>query len=103
MPGGGSLAAGTYFYKVVARVAGGPDQQGELVRVGRSVGDDRRRARPAACTISWTPVVGADEYLVYGRAAGAENMYWKTTTPYFTDTGAAGTRRHAGDRRRNGR
>ena len=29
--------------------------------------------------------------LIYGRAAGTENIYWKTTNPFLTDTGGAGT------------
>src|SRR4029079_2824703 len=42
-------------------------------------------------SISWTPVANAEDYLVYGRSSGAENVYWITTNPYFTDSGAAGT------------
>jgi len=48
-------------------------------------------ATTGGVTISWTPVVGAEDYVVYGRVAGAQDMYWKTTNPYLTDTGVAGT------------
>jgi hypothetical protein len=88
--GGGSLPAGTYFYKVVARVT---SYQGSKANSAASV--EVSATIPAATTggitVSWTPVVGAEDYVVYGRVAGAENMYWKTTTPYLTDTGVAGT------------
>ena len=50
-----------------------------------------RPARPAASRSRGRRSSGAEDYLVYGRAAGAENIYWKTTNPYLTDTGAAGT------------
>ena len=90
VPGGGSLPAGTYYYKVAARVSAGQTNKANSTAVRRGVGDDRDRTT-GGVTISWTPVVGAEDYLVYGRAAGAENMYWKTTNPYLTDTGGAGT------------
>jgi Putative Ig domain len=88
--GSGSLPEGTYYYKVVARRAAGQTNK------AASAPSVEAKATVAAgslagITISWTPVVGAVEYLVYGRTAGSENLYWKTTGPYFTDTGAAGT------------
>ena len=42
-PAAARSPAGTYFYKVVARVAAGQNEQSELRRVRRSVGGDRRR------------------------------------------------------------
>lgn len=87
--GSGSLAAGTYSYKVVARIPAG---QGNIARSAASV--EAAATLPAGATggvtISWTPVAGATEYYVYGRAAGAQNMYWKTTNAFFTDSGSAG-------------
>ena len=88
MPGGGSLPAGTYFYKVVARVTAGQTNKASSTA---SAEVSATIAAAGGVTISWTPVVGADDYLVYGRTAGAENIYWKTANPYLTDTGASGT------------
>ena len=89
-PGAGSLASGTYYYKVQARAAAGATNiatSNASVEVSATIVS----GTTGGVTISWTPVVGAQEYLVYGRATGAENMYWNTTNPYFTDSGAAGT------------
>ncbi len=86
--GGGALAPGTYAYKVAARTPAGQTTQANSaasIEVSATVA-----VAGAGVTISWTPVVGATDYVVYGRTAGAENTYWTTTTPYFTDTGAAG-------------
>lgn len=85
---GGSLAAGAYAYKVAARTPAGQTNTANSTATAEvattiAVGG-------AAITISWTPVVGASDYVVYGRTAGGENMYWTTTTPYFTDDGTAG-------------
>jgi hypothetical protein len=90
IPGGGSLAPGTYFYKVAARVGAGQTNKANSV-VAAEVSATIAGGTTGGVTISWTPVVGADDYVVYGRAAGAENVYWKTANPFFTDTGAAGT------------
>lgn len=86
--GSGSLPAGTYFYKVVARM---PSGQGTTATSSPSLEASATLGGTGAVTLSWTPVAGATDYLVYGRGAGAENLYWKTTTSSFTDTGAAGT------------
>ena len=90
MPGGGSLPPGTYFYKVVARAAAGQTNRASSA-ASAEVSATIAAGMTGGATISWTPVAGADDYLVYGRVSGAENMYWKTTNPYLTDTGAAGT------------
>jgi hypothetical protein len=87
---GGSLAAGTYFYKVVARRTAGQTNKASStasVEVSTSIA----AGTIGGVTISWTPVANAEDYLVYGRASGGENVYWTTTSPYFTDSGAAGT------------
>jgi hypothetical protein len=86
--GSGSLAAGTYSYKVAARVAAGQTTRANSTA---SAEVSATLASAGGVTISWTPVVGATDYVVYGRAAGSENVYWTTTNPYFTDTGAVGT------------
>jgi VCBS repeat-containing protein len=87
--GSGSLAAGTYYYKVVARRTAGQTikaTSAPSAEVSATVADGTQ----GSITISWTPVVGAEDYLVYGRAAGTENLYWSATNPYFSDSGAAG-------------
>jgi hypothetical protein len=89
-PGTGTLAAGTYFYKVIARKPAG---QGNTASSSPSTEVSATLAvgTSGGVTISWTPVVGASEYVVFGRTTASENMSWKTTNPYFTDTGVAGT------------
>ena len=88
--GAGSLAAGTYYYKVQARVTVG---QGNIANSTPSVEVSATIAAGATggVTISWTPIAGAQDYVVYGRTSGNQNVNWTTTNPYFTDTGAAGT------------
>ena len=89
LSGAGSLPAGTYYYKVQARVPAGQTNKANSassVEVSATI----TGGTTGSVTISWTPVPGAQDYLVYGRAAGAENMTWTTTTPYFVDNGAAG-------------
>ncbi|HMD33401.1 MAG TPA: hypothetical protein VKH42_00470, partial [Vicinamibacterales bacterium] len=87
-PGAGSLGAGTYYYKVQARVPAG---QSTKANSSASAEVSATLASAGGVTISWTPVVGAADYLVYGRTAGGEDTHWTTTNPYFTDNGAAGT------------
>ena len=87
---GGSLAAGTYGYRVIARRVVGI-ATARVDRVGRGKGDDhgrRRRARPLAGG------AGASEYRVYGRTPGAEATYWRsralnTSTPVRPDRAEA--------------
>jgi putative Ig domain-containing protein len=88
--GNGTLTAGTYYYKVVARRSAG---QGNKAASSPSaeVSATLSGGSNGSVTVSWTPVVGAEEYYVYGRTAGTENVYWRTTTPYFADSGATGT------------
>ena len=90
VPGGGTLAAGTYYYKVIARAAAGQTSKA-ISRPSTEMSATIAAGTTGGVSMTWTPVVGAAEYLVYGRASGAQNVYWKTTTPYFTDNGAAGT------------
>jgi hypothetical protein len=88
VPGGGSLPAGTYAYKVVARRAAG------MSNIANSVPSAEVAATlstAGAITISWSAVAGAENYVVYGRTAGGENAYWVTTALFFTDNGGAGT------------
>ncbi|HEX3704197.1 MAG TPA: putative Ig domain-containing protein, partial [Vicinamibacterales bacterium] len=88
--GAGSLAAGTYAYKVNARAPAGQTTTANStpsIEVTATIAP----GTTGAVALAWTPVAGANDYVVYGRTSGGENMYWKTTSPYFTDTGVAGT------------
>jgi Putative Ig domain len=86
--GGGSLPAGTYAYKVVARRAAGMSNIANSLPTAEA---SATLGAVGAITISWSAVVGADNYVIYGRTAGGENTYWVTTSLFFTDNGAAGT------------
>jgi hypothetical protein len=81
--GGGTLPAGSYAYKVVARrqVGGGTwGASASSIAATATVGNG------SAVKISWSAVADASEYRVYGR-----NQYWTVTGTTLTDTGAAGT------------
>ena len=86
---GGSLPPGEYAYRIIARRPVGQDSTGRSspsaeVRVTTT-------AVGSAVQVTWQAVPDAAEYRVYGRSAGAENLYWTVTGTAFTDTGAAGT------------
>jgi PKD repeat protein len=85
---GGTLAAGTYVYRVVAR---GPVGMGTT---GRSTASAEAQATVLAAggavRLTWTPVPGATEYRVYGRTAGALKTMWKVSAPEFVDAGSGG-------------
>lgn len=85
---GGSLAAGTYGYRVVARRVVG---QGTM---GRSTAAPEVTATVAdggTVTITWTAVPDATQYRVYGRTAGGQTMFWTVSGTTFVDDGRAGT------------
>src|SRR5688572_6908879 len=85
---GGSLAAGTYAYRVIARRLVG---QGTTGRSTASAEVQVSVADGGAARLSWAAIEGALDYRVYGRIAGAENVYWTVSGTSFVDTGAAGT------------
>jgi hypothetical protein len=85
---GGTLAAGTYAYRVVAYAACGNSQ------TCRSTASPEVKATvgaSGAVTVKWAAVSGATSYRIYGRGAGAENQYWTATGTSLVDSGAAGT------------
>jgi hypothetical protein len=84
---GGSLPAGTYGYRVVARRKAGTEmvKSSPSLEVAVTVGDG------GVVALQWDAVADATEYLVYGRNTGTQNQYWRVTLPQFIDTGAAGT------------
>jgi hypothetical protein len=87
VPGGGSLPAGVYTYTVVARrTASQTDKANAVPSLEATVST----GAAGGVTVAWSPVPDAEDYVVFGRTAGHETMYWTTAQPYFTDTGAAG-------------
>lgn len=83
---GGTLAAGTYFWKVTAKSA-----------TGETLGSNEVTATTTGSTssqpLSWVAVPGAATYVPYrGTSAGAENVALTPVTgTSFTDTGSAGS------------
>lgn len=79
---GGSLAAGTYSYRVTAIVGGvetAPSNAVTQVTTGSA----------STVTISWTAVASATGYKVYGRTSGTEQLIATLGAVLnFTDTGA---------------
>jgi hypothetical protein len=86
---GGTLSAGLYAYRVVARR---PVGQGTI---GRSKASLEASAVVAAdggaVRIIWQAVPDATEYRVYGRSPATQSGYWTVTTTSFVDTGGAPT------------
>lgn len=87
---GGTLAAGTYSYRVEARGIG---YNGTTVRSAGSTEVAAAVASGSAgsVTVTWPAVPNATEYRVFGRAQGAPTLYWTVTGTSFTDTGSGGT------------
>ena len=90
---GGTLAAGTYFYKVQARrdVAGGTARSTSSSEVSATI---PAGVTTGSITITWNAgTSNADQYRVYGRSSGGENIYFTVNAPTtsYTDTGSAGT------------
>ncbi len=86
---GGALNAGVYAYRVVAR------RLVSQFTMGRSTASAEIAVSAStdgsAVRLRWDPVPDATEYRVYGRASGAQSMYWRVTATEFVDTGAPGT------------
>ena len=87
--GGGSLDAGSYAYRIVARR---PVGQGTIGRSTASVQATVAVSMSgSAVRLAWQPVADATEYRVYGRAPGSQAMFWTVTGTEFVDTGSDGT------------
>ena len=84
--GGGTLPAGVYAYRIVARR---PVGQGTIGRSTASVEASATVADGGAVRLTWQAVPDATEYRVYGRIAGAQPGYWTVSGTSFVDTGAA--------------
>lgn len=79
---GGTLAAGTYYYKIVAVDALGgltlPGTEKSQVTTGTT----------STVTLTWTAVPGASSYQIWrGTATNSENVYATSSTNSYTDTG----------------
>jgi hypothetical protein len=81
----GSLVAGTYGYRVMAR---------------RNLGTSTANSTPALevtatvavgarISLTWSPVADATDYVVYGRTPGAQTRYWLVTGTAFSDNGVS--------------
>lgn len=88
-PTGGTLAAATYFYRIVAVDFFGstttPSNELSVTTTGST----------SSIKLAWAVVSGAYSYRIYrGTTSGGQNLYYTVTgtnTTSFTDTGAAGT------------
>lgn len=82
---GGTIAAGTYYYKITALNAAGesiPSAEASATTTGST----------SSVVITWTAVTGATSYRIYkGSTPGGESAYFTSATATYTDTGTAGT------------
>ena len=100
---GGTLGlagtSATYSYKVVARLKIASSTSTNMAQSTASTEvTAMTTGNTATATVSWAPVTNATEYRVYGRQAGAQNIYWtvasgscSATVCSYTDTGTSGT------------
>lgn len=83
---GGALAAGTHYFKVVARVMSGGNEVVSLPSAEVSVSV----SASGAVHLSWAGVSGAAEYRVYrGTSAGGENRYLTASGTSLLYTGSS--------------
>jgi exonuclease III len=86
----GTLAAGTYSYRVAARLTSNQNARAtsaSSVEVSATIA----AGTTGGVRITWAPVAGSEQYLVYGRNGGDQTMYWKTSDAFYVDAGDAGT------------
>lgn len=80
---GGTLVAATYYYKVTALNASGETVGSNEVSVTTT-------GTTSSVALSWAAVAGATSYKIYrGTAAGAESVFYTSTTNSYSDTNAA--------------
>jgi hypothetical protein len=85
----GSLAAGTYGYRVQAVNDAGYNQQTYISDAAAQV--QATLASTGRIDISWTAVPNAQKYRVWGRTLGSPDRYFETTSTSLSDTGGSGT------------
>jgi len=84
---GGTLAAGTYYYRIVAI-----DLLGNVSQSSQSVTAVIASGVTGSVALTWTAVNNAVSYRIYrGTVAGREGTFYSSATNSFTDTNAAGT------------
>jgi len=81
--GSGSLTAGVYTYRVVARRLVG---QGEFASSQPS-GEVTAVPTSGAVSLTWTAVTDATDYRVYVRTPSGATAFWTVTTPAFVHNG----------------
>lgn len=82
---GGSLATGTYYYKIVGFDGVGTTLPGTEVSANVT-------GPTGSVALAWTAIPGAVSYRVYkGTTTNGQNTYFTVTATSYTDTGAAGT------------
>jgi hypothetical protein len=92
---GGTLTAGNYSYRVVARMG---IANAATARSTASTEVAATLSETGSVRITWSPVTNAETYYIYGRSSGAQNVRFSVTTSAcsatvctYTDTGSAGT------------
>jgi hypothetical protein len=80
---GGTLATGSYQYRISALNAAGETLAGPEAGAPAAV-----TGPTGSVAISWTAIPNASGYRVYGRTASGETLLATTTTNAYTDTGA---------------
>lgn len=83
---GGSLTAGVYAYKVVARRAAGQGNVGNSAPSAEATAV----ASSGAISVSWSPVTDATEYWVYVRNPAGVTQYWIATGTTFVHNSTTG-------------
>jgi hypothetical protein len=82
---GGTLPAGTYFYKVTAL-------KGNEESLGSTQVSVTTTGATSSVSVTWTAVSGATSYRVYrGTSSNAQNTFYTDDASPFVDTGGAGT------------
>jgi hypothetical protein len=89
-PAAGTLPAGAYAYKVVARR---PADSSSMASSAASTEVAVTLSDAGGVLVQWAAVPDATEYRVYGRTPGAPDRYWTVAAPAlsFVDTGGTGT------------
>lgn len=89
----GTLVAGNYSYRVVARLKVAGNSVDNYATSGASAEVTQTTGATGCVRITWAAVANAGEYRVYGRQANGQTMYWTVAagTITYTDTGSAGT------------
>ena len=95
-PMGGTLAAGTYIYKVISERPSG--QGTTAISTGSAeVEVVLQSTTSGSVAVEWDAPIGAAAYRVYRSGPSGWTM-WRTTTTRFTDTGSGGSASNPTDR-----